>query len=38
VITCCDGITWRFYPRIFTYLADYPEKYVYLSNCEHYLT
>ena len=26
VITCCDGITRRFYPRIFTYSADYPEK------------
>jgi hypothetical protein len=28
VINCCDGITRRFYPRIFTYSADYPEKYV----------
>ena len=27
VIKCCDGVTWRFYPRIFTYSADYPEKY-----------
>jgi hypothetical protein len=27
VIECCDGITRRFYPRIFTYSADYPEKY-----------
>ncbi|KAG2047193.1 hypothetical protein BDR06DRAFT_1032526 [Suillus hirtellus] len=26
VIHCCDGITRRFYPRIFTYSADYPEK------------
>lgn len=26
VIICCDGITRRFYPRIFTYSADYPEK------------
>jgi len=26
VITCCDGITRRFYPRIFTYSADYMEK------------
>ncbi|KAG2067230.1 hypothetical protein BDR04DRAFT_1129692 [Suillus decipiens] len=26
IIHCCDGITWRFYPRIFTYSADYPEK------------
>jgi hypothetical protein len=28
VITCCDGIQRRFYPRIFTYSADYPEKYI----------
>lgn len=27
IIKCCDGITRRFYPRIFTYSADYPEKY-----------
>ncbi|KAH7902978.1 hypothetical protein BJ138DRAFT_236039, partial [Hygrophoropsis aurantiaca] len=26
VIECCDGILRRFYPRIFTYSADYPEK------------
>ncbi|KIM75847.1 hypothetical protein PILCRDRAFT_98847 [Piloderma croceum F 1598] len=26
VILCCDGIHRRFYPRIFTYSADYPEK------------
>lgn len=26
VIKCCDGITRRFYPRMFTYSADYPEK------------
>ncbi|KAG2073803.1 hypothetical protein BDR04DRAFT_1009628, partial [Suillus decipiens] len=26
VIHCYDGITQRFYPRIFTYSADYPEK------------
>ena len=26
VITCCDGITRHFYPRIFMYSADYPEK------------
>ncbi|KAG2737310.1 hypothetical protein P692DRAFT_20883715, partial [Suillus brevipes Sb2] len=25
VILCCDGIKRRFYPRIFTYSADYPE-------------
>jgi hypothetical protein len=28
VIECCDGATRRFYPRIFTYSADYQEKYV----------
>jgi hypothetical protein len=26
VLTCTDGIKRRFYPRIFTYSADYPEK------------
>ena len=26
VILCCDGIKWRFYPCIFMYSADYPEK------------
>ncbi|KIK35174.1 hypothetical protein CY34DRAFT_56217, partial [Suillus luteus UH-Slu-Lm8-n1] len=26
VVCCCDGIMRRFYPRIFTYSADYPEK------------
>jgi hypothetical protein len=26
VILCPDGIFRRFYPRIFTYSADYPEK------------
>ncbi|KAG2059281.1 hypothetical protein BDR06DRAFT_979903 [Suillus hirtellus] len=26
MLLCCDGIKCRFYPRIFTYLADYPEK------------
>ena len=28
VIKCCDGVLRRFYPRLFTYSADYPEKYV----------
>lgn len=28
VIECCDGIKRWFYPRILTYSADYPEKYV----------
>jgi hypothetical protein len=32
VIDCCDGIRRRFYPRIFTYSADYREKYVSSSN------
>ena len=26
VMLCCDGRWRRFYPRIFTYSADYPEK------------
>ncbi|KAF7965535.1 hypothetical protein HWV62_43046 [Athelia sp. TMB] len=26
VVLCCDGILRRFYPRIFVYAADYPEK------------
>ncbi|KAG2346750.1 hypothetical protein BDR05DRAFT_974360 [Suillus weaverae] len=26
VILCCDSIERRFYPRVFTYSADYPEK------------
>ncbi|KIK34655.1 hypothetical protein CY34DRAFT_97579 [Suillus luteus UH-Slu-Lm8-n1] len=26
IILCCDSIKRRFYPRIFTYSADYPEK------------
>ena len=30
VIKCLDGQSRRFYPRIFTYSADYPEKYVLL--------
>jgi hypothetical protein len=28
VITCSDGVQRRFFIRIFTYSADYPEKYV----------
>jgi len=28
VIMCWDGIRCHFYPRIFTYSADYPEKWV----------
>lgn len=31
VINCPDGILRRFYPRIFTYSADYPEKLVHVS-------
>jgi hypothetical protein len=27
VIMCVDGLQRRFYPRLFTYSADYPEKY-----------
>lgn len=26
VVTCIDGLQRRFYPRLFTYSADYPEK------------
>lgn len=26
VVQCCDGNSRRFYPRIFTYSADYKEK------------
>ena len=29
-MTCADGIKRRIYPRIFSYSADYPEKYVYI--------
>ena len=28
VLTCADGIERQLYPHIFTYSADYPEKYV----------
>ena len=28
-IMCHDGVVRRVYPRIFTYSADYPEKYVF---------
>ncbi|OBZ70781.1 hypothetical protein A0H81_09000, partial [Grifola frondosa] len=31
VIDCCDGVRRRFYPRIFTYSADYPEKIIIAS-------
>jgi hypothetical protein len=30
IIECLDGIKRRFYPRILTYSADYPEKFVVL--------
>jgi hypothetical protein len=29
VLKCADGIMRRVYPRIFTYSADYPEKYLF---------
>lgn len=29
LVTCGDGVTRRLFPRIFTYSADYPEKYVF---------
>ena len=28
IITCGDGITWKVFPRLFTYSANYPEKWV----------
>lgn len=28
-LVCGDGVTRRIFPRIFTYSADYPEKYVF---------
>lgn len=31
VLPCPDGLSRRFYLRVFTYAADYPEKYVILS-------
>lgn len=36
VIECCDGIRRRFYLRIFSYSADYPEKYVLKDICKTY--
>jgi hypothetical protein len=30
VIKCFDGVFRRIYPRIFTYSADYPEKWVHI--------
>lgn len=35
VITCADGITRRIFPRLFTYSADYPEKYVIFNFPQH---
>jgi hypothetical protein len=26
LVECADGTIWQFFPRIFTYSADYPEK------------
>jgi hypothetical protein len=28
IVKCSDGVQRRLFPRIFTYSADYPEKYV----------
>ena len=28
VLRCADGVIWQIYPRIFTYSADYLEKYM----------
>src|ERR1700709_2669254 len=42
VIRCCDGVVRRFYPRILTYSADYPEKCVHsyraLNNIDSYFS
>jgi len=32
IVDCIDGIRRRVFPRFFTYSADYPEKYVVLTN------
>jgi Plavaka transposase len=34
---CCDSIWRRFYPRIFTYSADYKEKYVLITLLKYQL-
>jgi hypothetical protein len=31
ILKCADGVTRRVFPRIFTYSADYPEKYILLQ-------
>src|ERR1700733_1257987 len=36
LIQCCDGITRRLYPRIFTYSADHPEKLAHSHYCHFY--
>jgi hypothetical protein len=33
LVECVDGTVRRFFPRIFTYSADYPEKYVFKLSC-----
>jgi hypothetical protein len=38
VIKCLDGIFRRFYPRIFTYSADYPEKLIRPSSNRSFFT
>ena len=35
VIKCRDGVERRVYPRIFTYSADYPEKYIFSNKILH---
>ena len=36
VMPCLDGVWRRFYPRIFSYSADYPEKYAIIFYLESY--
>lgn len=38
VLKCADGVIRRIYPRIFTYSADYPEKYMIGHYCNELLT
>ena len=35
LVECGDGVVRRLFPRIFTYIADYPEKYVFFRTLQH---